>query len=184
MRVCGRLAGEVAGVELLKGGFDVVEVEIDLGYHQPVGVDLGDLQRFNAERLGPRVMFLEPHVAEAETIAPQGESDLRDGDAQGCDRTDIFDRCRAIIALAAKTLPPVIEPGVLREQRTDLVQAIVAKQRDQSIIGSSRGVFERRPRRLIPESGVGGVEFGDRGVDVFDVERDLQRDSTVLVDTE
>ncbi len=163
---------------------EVVEVEIDLGYHQPVGVDLGDLQRFNAKRGGLRRMFFEPHVAEAETIAAQGESRLCDGGVQGCDRTDILDRCRAIIALTAKTLPPVIEPGVLREQRTNLVQAIVAKQRDQSIIGSSRGVFERRSRLSLLEPGVRGVECGDRGVDVFDVERDLQRDSTVLVDTE
>ena len=35
---------------------------------------------------------------------------------------------------------------------------------------------------LFLEPGVRGVEFGDRGVHVFEVEPDLQRDSTLLVD--
>ena len=33
------------------------------------------------------------------------------------------------------------------------------------------------------EPGVRGVELGDRGVEVVDVEEHLQRDSTVLVET-
>ena len=34
------------------------------------------------------------------------------------------------------------------------------------------------------EPGVRGVELGDRGVEVVDVEQHLQRDSTVLVEAE
>ena len=55
-RVRGRFAGEVTGVEFGEGGVDVVEVEIDLAHHQPVGVDLGDLQRSTQNASGPRVM--------------------------------------------------------------------------------------------------------------------------------
>ena len=51
------------------------------------------------------------------------------------------------------------------------------------MLGSTRGVLERRSRMSLLEPGVRGVELGDRGVDVFDVEPHLQRDSTVLVET-
>ena len=47
VRVGGRFAGEVAGVEFGEGGVDVVEVEHDARRHPVVGVDLDD-----AEHLG------------------------------------------------------------------------------------------------------------------------------------
>ena len=35
---------------------------------------------------------------------------------------------------------------------------------------------------LVLEPGMRGVEFGDRGIHVFEVEKDLQGDSTLFVD--
>ena len=40
-----------------------------------------------------------------------------------------------------------------------------------------------QPPRLLLELGVHGVEFGDRGVNVFEVEPYLRCDSTVIVET-
>ena len=44
MRVGGRLAREVARVELLEGGFEVVDIEQDVGRDLIVGVDLDDVE--------------------------------------------------------------------------------------------------------------------------------------------
>ena len=55
MRVGGRFAGEVSGVELLEGGVDVVEVERDSGHDPVVGVDLDDAEHLGVERLGPLI---------------------------------------------------------------------------------------------------------------------------------
>ena len=52
MRVGGRFAGEVAGVELREGGVDVVEVEHDERRDPLVGVDLDDAEHLGVERLG------------------------------------------------------------------------------------------------------------------------------------
>ena len=46
VRVGGRFAGEVPGVELLEGGVDVVEVERDERRDPVVGVDLDDAEQF------------------------------------------------------------------------------------------------------------------------------------------
>ncbi len=53
VRVGGRFAGEVSGVELLEGGVDVVEVEHDARDDPLVGVDLDDAEHLGVERLGP-----------------------------------------------------------------------------------------------------------------------------------
>ncbi len=53
-RVGGRFAGEVAGVEFLEGGVDVVEVEHDVRRDPVVGVDLDDGEHLGVERLGPQ----------------------------------------------------------------------------------------------------------------------------------
>ncbi len=37
---------------------------------------------------------------------------------------------------------------------------------------------------LVLESGVHGVEFGERAIEVFDVEHNEQRDTTVVVEAE
>ena len=52
MRVGGRFAGEVAGVEFGEGGVDVVEVERDARHDPVVGVDLDDAEHLGVERLG------------------------------------------------------------------------------------------------------------------------------------
>ena len=55
MRVGGRFAGEVAGVEFREGGVDVVGVEHD-GRRDPfVGVDLDDGEHLGVECLGPLI---------------------------------------------------------------------------------------------------------------------------------
>ena len=56
VRVGGRFAGEVAGVEFLEGGVDVVEVERDSRRDPIVGVDLDDAENFDVERLGPLIL--------------------------------------------------------------------------------------------------------------------------------
>ena len=52
MRVGGRFAGEVAGIELLEGGVDVVGVELETGHRPVVGVDLDDAERLGVEGPG------------------------------------------------------------------------------------------------------------------------------------
>ena len=59
VRVGGRFAGEVSGVEFLEGGVDVVEVERDACRDPIVGVDLDDGEHLGAERLGPLVAARE-----------------------------------------------------------------------------------------------------------------------------
>ena len=44
VRVSGRFAGEVSGIEFLEGGVDVVEVERDGGGEPVIGVDLEDAE--------------------------------------------------------------------------------------------------------------------------------------------
>ncbi len=53
----------------------------------------------------------------------------------------------------------------------------------QPIVGSTRGVLGGGQATLL-EAGVLGVELGHRGVDVFEVEPHLQRDSAFLVEAE
>jgi hypothetical protein len=55
VRVDGRFAGEVAGVELGDGGVDVIGVENDDRRHPLVGIDLDDREHLDAERVGPLV---------------------------------------------------------------------------------------------------------------------------------
>ena len=55
MRVGGRFAGEVSGVELGDGSVDVVGVENDDRRHPLVGIDLDDCEHLDAERVGPLV---------------------------------------------------------------------------------------------------------------------------------
>ena len=52
MRVGGRFAGDVPGIELLEGGVDVVEVEYEAPCDPVVGVDLDDVEHLVVERLG------------------------------------------------------------------------------------------------------------------------------------
>ena len=51
VRVGGRFAGKVAGVEFFEGGVDVVGVEPDARHDPAVGVDLEDAEQLDAERL-------------------------------------------------------------------------------------------------------------------------------------
>ncbi len=46
----GRFAGEVAGVEFLEGGVDVVDVEPDASDDPLFGIDLGEIKRFSLDR--------------------------------------------------------------------------------------------------------------------------------------
>ncbi len=55
MRVRGRFAREVPGIEFLEGGVDVVEVEHDARRDPVVGVDLDDDEHLGVERLGPLI---------------------------------------------------------------------------------------------------------------------------------
>ena len=87
-------------------------------------------------------------------------------------------------ALSAESTAPVFDPDVVGDHAPDLVPAPVGEERVEPSVGSTRGVLERRSRLSLLEPGVRGVELGDRGVDVVDVEEHLQRDSTFLVETE
>ena len=51
VRVGGRFAGEVSGIELREGGVDVVDVEHDDRRDPLVGVDLDDVERLVLNRL-------------------------------------------------------------------------------------------------------------------------------------
>ena len=56
MRVRGRFAREVPGVEFVEGGVDIVGVEHDACHDPLVGVDLDDAEHLGVERLGPLVV--------------------------------------------------------------------------------------------------------------------------------
>ena len=76
VRVGGRFAGEVSGVELLEGGVDVVGVEHDACRDPVVGVDLDDAERLGVERLGTLVSAREAATTEGEAL-PAGRDDGR-----------------------------------------------------------------------------------------------------------
>ena len=69
VRVGGRFAGEVPGVEFLEGGVDVVEVEHDDRHDPLVGVDLDDHEHLDAERLGPLVAARKSDTSEGEALS-------------------------------------------------------------------------------------------------------------------
>ena len=75
VRVGGRFAGEVPGIELLEGGVDVVEVEHDARRDPVVGVDLDDAEHLGVERLGPLVAAREADTTEGEAL-PAGRNDV------------------------------------------------------------------------------------------------------------
>ena len=100
------------------------------------------------------------------------------------DRPYLRDGGGAVVALSAESSTPVFDSDVVGEQRADLVEAPVREERVEPSIGSTRGVLERRARTSLLEPGIRGVQFGHCGVDVFDVEPHLQRDSAFLVEAE
>ena len=53
MRVGGRFAGEIPGIEFLEGGVEVVGVEHDRRRDPVVGVDLDEAEDVCDDRLGP-----------------------------------------------------------------------------------------------------------------------------------
>jgi hypothetical protein len=179
MRVGRRLAAQVPRFQFLVSGVDVVRVERDHGHYQPHGVDLGDHQKISAEFVTP----VESYVDEAQTIPPDGELRCRDiHDAQVGERAKVGDLRRAVTALSAKSLPAVNDTEIVGEQRADLVPAAAGKQLAHLVVDPSRGVLQPRWAMYFREPGVLRVEFGDRGLDVFDVEPHLQRDPTLLVE--
>ncbi len=76
LRVCGRFAREVPGVEFLESGIDVVGVERDACDDPLVGVDVDDCKHLGGERLGPLVSDLEAVTTEGEAL-PAGRNDCR-----------------------------------------------------------------------------------------------------------
>ena len=76
VRVGGRFAGEVAGVEFREGGVDVVEVEHDERRDPVVGVDLDDAEHLGVERLGLLIAAREAGTTEGEAL-PAGRDDGR-----------------------------------------------------------------------------------------------------------
>ena len=79
VRVRGRFAGEVPGVEFLEGGVDVVEVERDSRRDPVVGVDLDDAERLGVERLGPLIPTGGADTTESKTLPAGRNDDKRDG---------------------------------------------------------------------------------------------------------
>ncbi len=90
----------------------------------------------------------------------------------------------AVVAFTAKSTTPVLDSDVVGEQCADFIPVSVREERVEASIGTTRGVLERRPRTLPFQPGICGVEFGDSGVQVFDVEPHLQRKSTLFVEAE
>ena len=68
MRVGGRFAGEVSGVEFREGGVDVVGVEHDDVRRPVVGVDLDDVEHIGVECLVDRC-HARKRTTEDETLA-------------------------------------------------------------------------------------------------------------------
>ncbi len=68
--------------------------------------------------------------------------------------------------------PPVIASEVIGENCTDFVPPTVGIESDEALAGSTRRILERPWRLRFLEPRVRRVEFGDRSIHVFDVERD------------
>src|SRR6516162_11526577 len=69
VRVGGRFAGEVSGVEFLEGGVDLVDVEQDAGRELAFGVDFDEAEHLTTERLGPPVSTREKETTEGEALS-------------------------------------------------------------------------------------------------------------------
>jgi len=143
VRVGGRFAREVAGVELDDGAVEVVGIERDQIHYQPVGIDLGDRERFGMECVRPRVASVVEGTSEREAL-PADREDVRCQTLSPnvCDRADRRDGGLAVVAFVAESSTPVLEPDVVGEQLSYLVPAPVGKERVKPIVGSTRGVLE------------------------------------------
>ncbi len=76
MRVLGRFAGKVSGIEFREGGVDVVGVERRPRHDPVVGVDLDDVDELDVECLGPLVSTREARTTKDEAF-PAGRNDGR-----------------------------------------------------------------------------------------------------------
>ena len=76
VRVVGRFAGEVPGIEFFEGGVDIVEVERDMRGDPIVGVDLDNIEHLGMEGLGPLVAARHASATESEAL-PAGRDDGR-----------------------------------------------------------------------------------------------------------
>src|ERR1700727_3938238 len=72
VRVGGRFACEVSGIELGEGGVDVVNVEPDARHDPLVGLDLDDAEHLDEERLRLLVKAREAGTSEGEALPASG----------------------------------------------------------------------------------------------------------------
>ena len=166
VRVGGRFAGEVPGVEFLEGGVDVVGVEHDDRRDPVVGVDLDEGEHLGVERLGSLVAARSTRTSEDEAL-PAGRNDgrrhVRDADVGGRPHVRDFG------------VPTTSDPGV--HDPTAIVDGYVVGQhlghrvpvagrevRLEALVHSACRVFQlrRRPAEF--------VEPRERGVEVCLVE--------------
>ena len=78
----------------------------------------------------------------------------------------------------------IVHVNVVSEQLCHRLPVAAREVCDVALDHSACVVFRQsRPRLCFLKAAVRGVEFGHRGVEVFDVEEHLQRDPTLLVET-
>ena len=69
VRVGGRFAGEVSGVELREGGVNVIGIEREARHDPVVGVDLDDVERLDAEFSVEQLAVRRTETGEDEAFA-------------------------------------------------------------------------------------------------------------------
>ena len=166
MRVGGRLAGEVAGVELREGSVDVVEVEHDDRRDPLVGVDLDDVEHLGVEL--PRALHRgRKHGCDEGKALPADRNDgRRDGSCSDVgDRPHVRDVGVSTVSDSRVHDPTAIVDGQCpRPVAPPWRPSRGPRSTPESLVHSACRVFQPRCRRLQ------FLEPRERGVEVCLVE--------------
>ena len=162
MRVGGRFASEVPGVEFRKRGLDIVDVERYARREPLVGVDFDDAEHLQAERLGLLIAAPYAGTREREALPARGDDD----EVNFVTPTSTMARMFASWASRPRRIPLLT---TRRRSSSHTSSAIISAMASQSLAAryalkrtyiSARRVLE--PRRRKAEL----VESCKRGVDV------------------
>ncbi len=182
--VCVRccLVGKIASVEFAYGTVEVVQVVDDDQRESLVGVDLDDIDRIVLNRF--RVAAGRPHPCEGEALAADrhdvGHPD-REPEVGG--HLQILDHGFSAASVPGIHDPSVIGAGKAFGDNGSYGSPVAGGEvRPEAFVYPRRGVLEPRPRMFCLESGLRGIELGECGVHVFEVEKHMQRNSTFLVE--
>ena len=160
----GRFAGEVPGVEFLKGCLDVLEVELDDGRDTALEVGLDEAEQLSDKRL-LCLADLGAGTSEDEAV-PASRDDLnRDVRPEISDHPEVLDiGIRAAADSGAGDPPPIVAVMIVGQNRSGSVPVARVDVRNEARVGSACRVFQPRCRSAEL------IEPRDRGVEVCLVE--------------